>query len=303
MSSLRSSALLAAAMALSAVLVLPSAATSNLAAPATSTLVDIRAAHYPGYDRVVFEFEGPMPQRTRARWGTNLRLDPSGKPAHVQGGAFMRVVFHSAVAHDLDAPHGSTFGPGRRAFDLPNVAHVVLLGDDEGYLSFGIGLMKRTRILQTYRLTDPSRFVVHVATDFPKGTARVFFVDQAALVEGQPSYVVPVTRKVPRGRRAEAALQRLYAGPTRSERRAGLRFLASGTTGFGDLDINDRGIARVSVRGPCNSEGAAEGTVASQVMPTLRSRPAVDWIKIYDRDGQTLQPWGSRDSIPACLEP
>jgi hypothetical protein len=38
-------------------------------------------------------------------------------------------------------------------------------------------------------------------------------------------------------------------------------------------------------------------------MATLRSRPAADWVKIYDRDGDTQSPRGKIDSIPACLEP
>ena len=289
-------------IALAVILAIPPAATSLAVGP-PSTLVDIRAAHYPGYDRIVFEFDGPPPRVSRARWATDLRLDPSGLPAHVQGSAFMRVLFRDTVAHETEPPARSTFGPLRRALALPNIAHVVLLGDYEGVVSVGLGLMKKTRIVGTYELREPSRFVVHVATDFPKTTARVYFVDQAAVAAGQRPYVVPVTRTVPKVGRVDAALQRLYAGPTQAERRADLRFMASHTTGFRDLHINARGIARVTVRGPCNSGGSAEFTVANQIRPTLRSRPAIRWVKIYDRNGQTLQPWGPRDSIPACLEP
>ena len=267
------------------------------------TLVDVRAAHYPGYDRLVFEFEGGRPTAAKVRWATDLRLDPSHRAAHVQGSAFLKVRFRNAVAHTTEPPAVSTFGPTRRAFDLPNIAHVALLGDYGGEVSLGVGLMKRTRILKTIELSAPSRFVVHVATSFPKGTVKVFFVDEPALSEGESEYVVPVKRKVPKGRRAEAALQRLYAGPTKAELDRGLRFLPSGTRGFRNLWVNDRGVARVTLKGPCDSGGAAQGTVANQVMPTLRSRPAIEWVKIYDRLGDTLQPWGRRDSIPACLEP
>lgn len=303
MSSLKQHLLVAVIIALCAVLIIPSAATSVAAATPVSTLVDVRAAHYPGYDRIVFEFDGPVPSFARARWATDLRLDPSHRRAHVQGDAFIRVRFRWAVAHELEPPQDSTFGPARRACALPNIAHVVLLGDVEGEVSIGIGLMKRTRIIRTIKLHKPSRFVVHVATNFPKGKAKVFFVDWQAVIDGQSPIVVPVTRKVPKGRRAEAALQRLYAGPTQTELGASLRFIRSGTRGFRDLRINSRGIARVTLRGPCDSGGSALVTVASQIMPTLRSRPAVDWVKIYDRDGVTEEPWGRTDSIPYCLEP
>ena len=258
---------------------------------------------YPGYDRLVFEFAGGRPRSATVRWARDLRLDPSHRKAHVQGDAFLRVRFQGALAHDPDPPMASTFGPARRAFALPNVAHVVLLGDYEGEVSLGVGLMKKTKILQVLELRRPYRLVVHVSTAFPKATAKVFFVDRPALIDGDPRPVQAVKRKVPKGARAKGALQRLYAGPTRSEDGRGLRFVPSGTTGFRDLWVNDRGIARVTLRGPCDSGGAAQGTVADQIRPTLRSRPAIEWVKILDRTGATQQPWGRQDSIPACLEP
>lgn len=302
MSSLRHQLVLAAAMMLTAVLAFPAGITIGFD-DTPPVLVDIRAAHYKGYDRLVFEFAGGRPDAALVRWARELRYDPSDKVAHVQGNAFLRVTFRWAAAHDPDPPVEPTIGPLRRAFDLPNVAQVVLLGDYEATVSLGVGLMKRTRILKVIALSKPYRLVVHISTAFPKRAVKVFFVDEQALIDGEQPYVVPVKRKVPTGRRAAGALQRLYAGPTERERERGLRFLASGTRGFRDLRVNDRGVARVTLKGPCDSRGAAEGTVADQIMPTLRSRPAIDWIKILDRHGQTLEPRGRRDSIPACLEP
>ena len=113
----------------------------------------------------------------------------------------------------------------------------------------------------------------------------------------------PLCSTVPADRRAKCALQRLYAGPTLAERDAVLRLFRSGTRGFRDLRINDRGVARVTLIGRCNGRGAAEANVAGHIMRTLRARPAVRWVKIYDRLGQTERPWGRSDSIPACLEP
>jgi hypothetical protein len=287
---------------LAALLALPASLASGFD-DTPPVLVDIRAAHYKGYDRLVFEFAGGRPHAALVRWARELRYDPSDKAAHVQGGAYLRVTFRGAAAHDPDPPMASTFGPARRAFDLPNIAHVVLLGDYEATVNVGVGLMKRTRILEVMALSRPYRLVVHVSTAFRKSGVQVFFVDEQALIDGEQPYVVPVTRKVPTGRRAEAALQRLYAGPTAAELARGLRFLPSGTRGFRDLRVNERGVARVTLKGPCDSGGAAEGTVADQLRPTLRSRPAIDWIKIYDRHGDTERPWGRSDSIPACLEP
>lgn len=270
----------------------------------TPLLVEIRASHHAGFDRIVFEFRGPRPDVARVKWASEpMRLDPSNRLAHVQGNAHLLVRFRTAVAHQLVEPYESTIEPHRRAYALPNVAHLVLLGDHEGDVSFGIGLMRRTRILRATTLKKPSRFVIDIATDFKKRTVKVFFVDEQAVIDGKPPYVEPVERKVPKGGRPHGALLRLYAGPTQNEINGDLRFIASGTTGFRDLRINKAGVARVTLRGPCDAGGSAEITVASQVMATLRSRPSVDWVKIYDRDGDTQSPRGKTDSIPACLEP
>ena len=269
----------------------------------TPTLVGIRAAHHKGFDRIVFEFSGPPPDVARARWTSEtLRLDPSHENAHVQGRARISVLFRTAVAHDLVPPYESTILPHRRAYDLPNIAHLVLLGDVEGDVSFGIGLMKRTRFLRKTMLRQPSRFVIDVATDYRKARVRVFFIDRSAYVEGDGEILAPVMRTVPRGAKARSAMKRLYAGPTASELAAGLAFVDSGTTGTRDLRVNARGVARVTLRGPCDSGGAAV-TVGDEIKATLRSRPAIDWVKILDRDGTTLYPKGRSDSLPACLQP
>lgn len=287
-----------------ALMVVMAAATGGPAAAAgTPKLVEIRAAHHRGFDRIVFEFEGPVPGIAKVSWADKLRLDPSDKPARVQGNAFLRVRFSPAIAHDPEPPMDSSFSSGRRAYALPNIAHVVLLGDAEGEVSFGIGLMKRQRVLRAVVLRRPSRFVIDVATTFKKARASVYFVDEPAVVAAEPPFVRPVQRKVLRGDKANGVLQRLFAGPAEAERDRGLEFIASGAAGFRDLRVSRGGVARVTLRGRCDSGGSAVVTVASQIMPTLRRLPNIKWVKISDRYGVTEQPRGKTDSIPPCLEP
>ena len=183
--------------------------------PGVPTLVDIRSVHQPGYDRIVFEFAGGLPDVTRARWVQALRLDPSDKPAKAQGNAFVRVWFRQAQAHDAEGP---TAGPLRRAFDLPNIAHLVMLGDYEGEVSIGIGLMERTKIRKTYRLSGPARFVVDIDTGFPKKRVPVYFADDDKIVAGDPVVISKVKRYVRKIDPKRGALQRLYAGPTEEEK-------------------------------------------------------------------------------------
>jgi hypothetical protein len=289
-------------VAIALVFLLSTAAGAATAAPdPTPRLVDIRAAHHPGFDRIVFEFDGGLPETTTVRWATGLRLDPSDKPARVQGNAFLRVRMGMATGHDETGR--PTFGPFREAYALPNIAHVVLLGDFEGQVAVGIGLMERTKVRRTFRLRDPARYVIDISTAFPKTRVPVYFVDDEKVAAGARSVVSPVMRHVRKSDPARGALQRLYAGPTAAEQAGDLRFIASRTYGFHRLRTNRYGVTRVQLRGRCNSGGSAVVTVADQIRATLMARQEVRWVKIYGPDGTTIWPYGRRHSDPLCLQP
>lgn len=290
-----------ASLALALVTAAAPAARGAPVPPEMPRLVAIRAAHHPGYDRIVFEFAGRLPERLWARWVTRVTEDASGRPVRVQGNAFIEVTMFPVLAHEMDPPFGTTYGPRRRAFDLPNIAHLVNSGDYEAVVSFGIGLMRRTEILRRWRLGDPSRFVIDVATDFRQQRRSVYFGADGPVVSNGWDLVNPVGRTVPVVGQARGLLLRLFAGPTVEEKASGLRFYASGARRFGELSIRD-GIARVTLKGGCD-RGDHTISVADQIIPTLRQLPRVDWVKVYGPDGTTLRPWGAGDSTPACLEP
>jgi hypothetical protein len=270
--------------------------------PDFPVLVDVRAAHHRGFDRIVFEFEGPLPDRTVARWVDQVSEDASGRPLPVSGNAFISVVLSPVVAHTSLPPVRTTYGARERAFDLPNLTQLMAAGDYEAVVSFGLGLMKRTEILRTVRLRHPSRFVIDVSTAFPTVPVGVVFVDREALDAGTPPYLAVVERLVPRSGRPMSALQRLWAGVTRDEQAAGLRFVSSGTTAFRRLDIDGpTGIARLRIVGGCDDRNKPV-TVADEIMATLRGFERIDWVKIY-RGDETQHPHGLRDSVPECLAP
>lgn len=260
-------------------------------------LVEIGAAHHPGLDRVVFEFQGGLPGLRGPGWSsTPPTLDPSGLPSYVQGNAFLGLVFDNASGW---GPSGTTYGPARRAYDLPNVSHLVVVGDYEAVMEISIGVMARTDVLRVTSLHSPSRWVIEIGTAFAKETVRTWFVDRDG-DHGAPA-LVSVHRTVPRDARAMSALHRLFAGPTIAERADGLRFIDSEADSVKGLDINDRGVARIRLVGGCDA-GGASFTVADELQPTLRQLAAVDWVKILDPAGHTQQPWGRVDSIPDCLD-
>ena len=265
--------------------------------PQVPTLVGIRAAHHPGFDRLVFVFRGGVPASHRVAYVLRLVADPSGQPVRIAGRAFLRVRFEPTDAHDASA---APTVPARRSFPLPNVITTVRAGDFEAVTSYGVGLAKRTPF-HVFTLTRPERVVVDVAAAFRTVERRVYFFDQDAFLANRAPFFVPRLRPVRVGTPAVGVMDRLFAGPLVGEHEHGLRLLRSRARGFTGLSIADH-IARVRLTGGCSSGGSTV-SVAGEIMPTLRQFPSVDWVKIYDPAGHTEQPSGRTDSIPACLEP
>lgn len=275
----------------------PAVASSGTAkAPAIPTLVDIRAAHHPGFDRIVFEFAGGLPSSRQVRYVDELIADGSGRPVRIAGQAILQVRFEPADAHNRNGPTVR----GRTAFALPNVMTAVRSGDFEAVTTYGIGLAKRTRF-QVRTLQNPSRVVIDVRAAFRTVNRKVYFFNSDRFVANREPFFTPRWRPVRPVAPATGVMDRLFAGPLASERADGLRLLRSRAKSYADLEIARR-IARVRLTGGCSSGGSTV-TVAGEIMPTLRQFATVDWVKIYSPRGQTARPGGRTDSIPACLEP
>jgi hypothetical protein len=97
----------------------------------------IRSAAHPGYDRIVFDFEGPLPGY-HVRYVDEVREDGSGRPVTMPGRRFLLVTFTPAQAH-TDAGE-SLVRPQRDTFDYPVLRGYVLVGDFEGNVSVALGL-------------------------------------------------------------------------------------------------------------------------------------------------------------------
>lgn len=100
----------------------------------------------------------------------------------------------------------------------------------------------------------------------------------------------------------QAVLNEYFKGPGYTELYTyGWIAVYSGATGYSKLDITD-GIARVYLTGQCNSNGSTF-TIAQPLVATLKQFSYIQYVKIYDQNGNTEQPDGPANSIPACLEP
>lgn len=141
--------------------------------------------------------------------------------------------------------------------------------------------------------------------DVPKvemAEVTIYFMDEARFSVGTEPYEVGVIREFhPDAFLPRLALQAYFDGPTEEEAAQGLAQILSGCTGFSDLQVED-GIARVYLTGPCSSGGSTY-TIAAPIMKTLKQFDEIEYIKIYDADGGTEEPFGPSDSIPFSLEP
>ena len=277
-------------------LVTPAVAVAS-ASTAVPVLTQIRAAHHPGYDRLVFEFRGRVPTQRSARYVSQV-VGPSGLPVHIVGSALLQVQFSPAAGHNTQGR--ITYGSARRTYALPNIIQVVNAEDLEAVLGFGVGLARREPF-NMFTLTHPSRVVIDVRTPFRTVNVRDYFIDSHRVEVGREPYARPVSRPVIPPAVAFGSLQRLFAGSTQAERAHGLGFVASKATGFKKLRISD-GVARVQLTGGCSSGGSTI-TIANEIPPTLKQFPSVHWVKIYDPAGHTTEPSGHTDSIPECLNP
>lgn len=122
-------------------------------------LVAIRAAHNPGFDRLVFEFSAPVVPEYRIELASTF-AGPSGLPVRVDGNAFFSVRF-AADGH-TDAGQRSFPQPDPFRVGLIVVREVKVVEDFEGVLRFGVG-MERPVCPTVLTLLGPSRVVV----DFP----------------------------------------------------------------------------------------------------------------------------------------
>jgi hypothetical protein len=122
-------------------------------------LTSLRAGGHAGFDRVVFQLDGPIPSYYSVRYVPVVRLDGSGAPLRLRGTAFLEVVVR-APTHDQD--YHPVLTPTRLRPDFPALREVNAPGSFEGQTTAGIGVSQRVgfRVLE---LTNPTRIVIDLA--------------------------------------------------------------------------------------------------------------------------------------------
>jgi hypothetical protein len=123
------------------------------------TLVGLRAGRHPGFDRVVFQLDGPIPSYYSVRYVPVVRLDGSGERLRLRGNAFLEVVVR-APTHDED--YRPVLSPTRLRPDFPALREVSAPGSFEGQTTAGIGVTQRVGF-RVFELTSPTRIVIDLA--------------------------------------------------------------------------------------------------------------------------------------------
>ena len=130
----------------------------------------------------------------------------------------------------------------------------------------------------------------------------VFFQDEAKFAVGIEPYEVGVIREIhPDAFLPRLALQAYFVGPTQEEYDLGLRAVLSNCTGYSDFHIED-GVAHIYLSGSCTSGGSTY-TLAGPIFLTLKQFEEIEYVKLYNADGDTEDPDSRSDSIPFELEP
>jgi hypothetical protein len=122
----------------------------------------IRAAGHPGYDRVVFQFEGPDVPGYRIEYVREITLgETDDQYLTLQGAALVQATFQGSASDDYRP--GTQTVPDKLTTGLAQVKQLGLAEDWEGVVRIGIGLDHRAgfRVLE---LHDPARVVVDFAT-------------------------------------------------------------------------------------------------------------------------------------------
>ena len=128
----------------------------------------------------------------------------------------------------------------------------------------------------------------------------IYFVNRFRFENNLPLYEVTGVRWARSNMLPQTALNEFFKGPGATERYSyGWIGIYNGFTGYSRLEIRG-GVAHVYLTGTCTSEGR-DFNIADLITLNLKQFPEIEFVKIYDQNGQTQNPDGLSDSEPFCL--
>ncbi|MDQ6918053.1 MAG: hypothetical protein M3Z98_01715 [Candidatus Dormibacteraeota bacterium] len=128
---------------------------------AGSDVTDVRVGTSAGYDRIVIQFDGPVPSYTVTPQGSPAFMqDGSGQTLTLQGTSGVKIVVRGASGWDLNG-HQTFTGSQDLKPGYPVLKEARQTGDFERVFSWGLGL-SQPNCVQVTTLAGPDRLVVDV---------------------------------------------------------------------------------------------------------------------------------------------
>ena len=127
---------------------------------ARANITDVRVGTHDGYDRIVFQFRGGIPEYAIEAATPPFMADPSGLPLAVDGSAFVRIALRGGTAQ-TETGASSYSGPRNFHVAFPTLVNLVEAGDFEAVSSWYAGL-SHSACLRVSTLTAPDRLVIDV---------------------------------------------------------------------------------------------------------------------------------------------
>jgi hypothetical protein len=131
---------------------------------------------------------------------------------------------------------------------------------------------------------------------------NVYFVSKFRLTNNLPPFEVAGVRWARTNNIIGTVLDEYFKGPGSTERFSfGWIAIYNGFTGYSKIDIAN-GVARLYLTGTCEASDSPY-TIANILTYNLKQFPEIKFVKIYDQNGVTQDPFGLSDSAPRCLHP
>jgi len=125
---------------------------------ARANITDVRVGTHDGYDRIVFQFRGGIPEFDIASATPPFTADPSGQPITISGSAFLSITLHGGTKQ-TETGGSSYSGPRNFAVDFPTLVNLAEGGDFEAVSTWYAGLSDAS-CLRVSTLTAPDRLVI-----------------------------------------------------------------------------------------------------------------------------------------------
>jgi hypothetical protein len=118
----------------------------------------VRVGKNDGYDRIVFEFQGPALPAYEVKYVQSVSACGSGKPVTTSGAAQLSVTFRPAAAHDSGG--NATVSSNDIMANLQSIKEAKPSCDFEGVVAWVVGTVFRP--YRVVELQNPTRLAIDI---------------------------------------------------------------------------------------------------------------------------------------------